>query len=164
MTNLATKFGRILLASLITGLAVWWVLLATFGIGSLFTITRLPGDSIAEQILSGVAGLLYIGLFGSLYAGGIGLSCGIACAPATLAIMGQIERQRLASGLVCSLAGAASAVISMLAAGCILAAITYARGKPEPFDSLPLLLMFSIGGPIAGYIYWRLARTELQKA
>lgn len=164
MTALATKLGRILLASLIAGLVVWWIIVAGLGVGGFVNSVQAPGDAIAPKIAGIIGGLLFLGLFGSLYAGAISLACGIACAPMTLLIMGAVERRRLAGALTCSLAGAVSAVVSMLAVACVIAAYTYARGQPAPFDSLPLLLSLSIGGPIAGFIYWRLARTDLQAA
>lgn len=164
MGLIATRIGRILLASLIAGLTVWWIIVAGLGVGGFVKSVRGPTDSIASDLAGIVGGLLFLGLLGSLYAGAISLGCGIACAPLTLLIMGAVERRRLAGALTCSLAGAVSAVVSMLALACVIAAYTYARGQPAPFDSLPLLLSLSIGGPIAGFIYWRLARTDLLAA
>jgi len=164
MTSLSSRFGYLIAASVIAGLVVWWFIVASiFVVGTSRALTD-PASTAGASVAASLGGMLLLGAFGSIYALFISFCCGLACSPVAMPVIGLVERRRWAGPWVCTLSGGLSALLTAVLAACLIAAVVYARGRPQPFDSLGLLLSLSIGGPFAGFAYWRLARREILAA
>lgn len=156
------RSGRIVLSALISGLIVWWTMVLFGGLLSLAQNLRLPAGNVGGP---GLLGGLYIGLIGMIYAVPISLMAGIACIPASLVAIRLFGRT--GGALTYAVGGAASALVTAVGVWLGMWAIA-AMKQPTSFDEasswLYLLGFLSIGGPIAGAIYWRLSRHETAAA
>lgn len=158
ITTFFIRSGRIILSALISGLIVWWTLSLSGGLISLAHNLQMPAGNVGGP---GLLGGIYIGLIGMIYAVPISLMAGVACIPASLVTIRLFGRT--GGPLTHVIGGAASALVTAVVIWLAVWA-TAAMKRPTSFDEasswLYLLGFMSIGGPIAGAIYWRLARHE----
>ena len=162
-TTFSAQFGFSVLAGVITGLIVWWVILVVGGVASLGRTLLAEADlkSIGTGALLGLA----IGIVGSMFASTIGAIAGGVCAPAAIALVGYCQRRGRLSAGACIVGGALSAVATANVLAVLIWAIAQLHGTRADF--MPLLGGFNlaaIGGPIGGYVFWRLARKDLLQA
>ncbi len=174
MTSFNARFSRIILAGLISGLVVCWVLVISgwiyITVYQAFTLPVANVGDVAKLTGEFLLNAIAIGLLGSLYGVAIGFGCAIACMPATMLLIGFAERRGYGSGLFFTVGGGLAAVATAVVLGLGMALVAQLDGGTNPaaaagaLDTLQILLLLSVGGPIAGYIYWRLARTEMLAA
>ncbi len=160
MTILLRRSARILLASLISGLLVWWALIVLGSITAFVSDLRSPANVSGP----GVIGMLAIGVLGMVYAVPISLAAGLACLPSALMATWRYERPGAAGPWTFTIGGTICALLTAVIAWLVIWA-TAAKAQPvslnEAVNWLYLLLSLAVGGPVAGFIYWRLARHEL---
>ncbi|MFM9937902.1 MAG: hypothetical protein ACKVP7_00230 [Hyphomicrobiaceae bacterium] len=171
MTSIDAKFGRIILAGLISGLAVFWSLLLIGGLSAAGKSvpslpTTAPGEFLKLAAIS-LFGILTFGIIGSLYAGIIGICCALACTPIMLLVIRLAERRHIGSAIYFAFGGTLAAIGTVVTFGLAFALVAMLNGRSNPSQALgaiAVLLWLAVGGPIAGYAYWRLARADMRRA
>ena len=160
MTIMLRRSARVVLAALISGGLVWWSLVI---IGALTSVASNL-NSPAANSGPGLINMLWIGVLGMVYAIPISLAAGLACLPSALTVTWRFEKPGVAGPWTFALGGAICALVTALVVWLGIWAMA-AKANPvslrEAINWLYLLLGLAVGGPVAGFIYWRLARREL---
>lgn len=163
MTVVLRRSGRVVLAALLSGLLVWWTLVI---VGAVFAVASNL-RSTTEVAGPGLLGALYIGVLGMIYAVPISIVAGLASLPSALLATSWFERPGTAGAWTFTIGGTACAVITAVVVWLGIwakAALASPVAVSQAVDWLYPLLWLTVGGPIAGFIYWRLARRELRAA
>lgn len=161
MTVILRRSARVIFSAILAGLVVWWLLILLGIMAAVIEQVRSTGVASLSESLSGS---LSIAIIGTLYAIPISLAAGLSCLPSALLAIRWFGRPGVAGPWTFTIGGTVCALATAVMLWLVIWA-NAALASPVPLnqavDWLYPLLWLAVGGPLAGFIYWRLARREI---